>query len=87
MLLDLATTGTVARTLLLEYMQGSEAGADFLLYTLLAVGGEPSPTALAQRMGAPLTTVSAFGKSASPTEPCAPRGTPWPTSGANTSLR
>jgi DNA-binding MarR family transcriptional regulator len=57
-LLDLATTGTVARTLLLEYMQGSDAGDDFLLYTLLAVGGEPSPTALAQRMGAPLTTVS-----------------------------
>ena len=39
-------------------MQGSEAGEDFLLYTLLALGGEPSPTALAQRMGAPLTTVS-----------------------------
>jgi DNA-binding MarR family transcriptional regulator len=57
-LLDLATTGTVARTLILEYMQGSEAGDDFLLYTLLALGGEPSPTALAQRMGAPLTTVS-----------------------------
>ena len=57
-LLDLATTGTVARTLLQEYMEGSEAGDDFLLYTLLAVGGEPSPTSLAQRMGVPLTTVS-----------------------------
>ncbi|HEU6444234.1 MAG TPA: MarR family transcriptional regulator [Gaiellaceae bacterium] len=57
-LLDLATTGTVARTLLQEYMEGSEAGEDFLLYTLLAVGGEPSPTSLAQRMGVPLTTVS-----------------------------
>lgn len=57
-LLDLATTGTVARTLLLEYMAGAEVGDDYLLYTLLAVGGESSPTSLAQRMGAPLTTVS-----------------------------
>ena len=57
-LLDLATTGTVARTLLQEYMQDHPAGDDFLLYTLLAVGGEPSPTSLAQRMGVPLTTVS-----------------------------
>lgn len=50
-LLDLATTGTVARTLLQEYMEGSAAGDDYLLYTLLAVGGEQSPTSLAQRMG------------------------------------
>jgi DNA-binding MarR family transcriptional regulator len=57
-LLDLATTGTVARTLLQEYLGGSDAGDDYLLYTLLAVGGEPSPTSLAQRMGVPLTTVS-----------------------------
>jgi DNA-binding MarR family transcriptional regulator len=57
-LLDLATTGTVARTLLQEYLEGSDAGDDYLLYTLLAVGGEPSPTSLAQRMGVPLTTVS-----------------------------
>jgi DNA-binding MarR family transcriptional regulator len=57
-LLDLATTGTVARTLLQEYLDGSDAGDDYLLYTLLAVGGEPSPTSLAQRMGVPLTTVS-----------------------------
>jgi DNA-binding MarR family transcriptional regulator len=57
-LLDLATTGTVARTLLQEYMHDHPAGDDFLLYTLLAVGGEPSPTSLAQRMGVPLTTVS-----------------------------
>ena len=57
-LLDLATTGTVARTLLQEYMDGSPAGDDYLLYTLLAVGGEQSPTSLAQRMGVPLTTVS-----------------------------
>ena len=57
-LLDLATTGTVAGTLIREYMQGSDAGDDFLLYTLLAVGGEPSPTSIAQRMGVPLTTVS-----------------------------
>ena len=57
-LLDLATAGTVARTLIQEYMAGEPAGDDFLLYTLLAVFGEPSPTALAQRMGVPLTTVS-----------------------------
>lgn len=57
-LLDLATTGTVARTLMLESMKSSVAADDFLLYTLLALGGEPSPTSLAQRMGAPLTTVS-----------------------------
>jgi DNA-binding MarR family transcriptional regulator len=57
-LLDLATTSTVAGTLIREYMQGSDAGDDYLLYTLLAVGGESSPTSLAQRMGAPLTTVS-----------------------------
>ena len=57
-LLDLATTGTVARTLIQEYMAGEAAGDDFLIYTLLAVFGEPSPTALAQRMGVPLTTVS-----------------------------
>jgi DNA-binding MarR family transcriptional regulator len=57
-LLDLATTGTVARTLMLESMTSSVAADDFLVYTLLALGGEPSPTALAQRMGAPLTTVS-----------------------------
>jgi DNA-binding MarR family transcriptional regulator len=57
-LLDLATTGTVARTLIQEYMAGHDAGDDFLLYTLVAVFGEPSPTALAQRMGVPLTTVS-----------------------------
>jgi DNA-binding MarR family transcriptional regulator len=57
-LLDLATTGTVARTLMLESMKSSVAADDFLVYTLLALGGEPSPTALAQRMGAPLTTVS-----------------------------
>ena len=57
-LLDLATTSTVAGTVLREYMHGSDAGDDFLLYTLLAVGGESSPTSLAQRMGAPLTTVS-----------------------------
>jgi DNA-binding MarR family transcriptional regulator len=57
-LLDLATTGTVARTLLQEYMHDHPAGDDFLLYTLLAVFGEPSPTSLAQRMGVPLTTVS-----------------------------
>ncbi|HVD25416.1 MAG TPA: MarR family transcriptional regulator [Gaiellaceae bacterium] len=57
-LLDLATTGTVARTLLQEYLGGSEAGEDYLLFTLLALGGESSPTSLAQRMGVPLTTVS-----------------------------
>jgi DNA-binding MarR family transcriptional regulator len=57
-LLDLATTGTVARTLLQEYLAGSEAGEDYLLFTLLALGGESSPTSLAQRMGVPLTTVS-----------------------------
>ena len=57
-LLDLATAGTVARTLIQEYMEGEAAGDDFLVYTLLAVFGEPSPTALAQRMGVPLTTVS-----------------------------
>ncbi|HEX2292698.1 MAG TPA: MarR family transcriptional regulator [Gaiellaceae bacterium] len=57
-LLDLATASTAARTLIQEYMAGSDAGDDFLLYTLLAVGSESSPTSLAQRMGAPLTTVS-----------------------------
>lgn len=39
-------------------MDGSPAGDDYLLYTLLALGGESSPTSLAQRMGVPLTTVS-----------------------------
>jgi DNA-binding MarR family transcriptional regulator len=57
-LLDLATTGTVAGTLVQRYLEGSDAGDDYLMYTLLAVLGEPSPTSLAQRMGAPLTTVS-----------------------------
>ena len=71
-LLDLATTGTVARTLLQEYMEGSAAGDDYLLYTLLAVGGEQSPTSLAQRMGVPLTTVSDRLK---PTGGAKPRGT------------
>ena len=58
MLLDLATTSTVARTLIQEHMAGLPAGDDFLIYTLLAVYGEPSPTDLAQKIGAPLTTVS-----------------------------
>jgi DNA-binding MarR family transcriptional regulator len=57
-LLDLATTGTVAGTLIQRYLEGSDAGDDFLMYTMLAVLGEPSPTSIAQRMGAPLTTVS-----------------------------
>jgi DNA-binding MarR family transcriptional regulator len=57
-LLDLATTSTVARTLIQEHMAGLPAGDDFLIYTLLAVYGEPSPTELAQQIGAPLTTVS-----------------------------
>jgi DNA-binding MarR family transcriptional regulator len=57
-LLDLATTSTVARTLIQERMAGLPAGDDFLIYTLLAVYGEPSPTALAETIGAPLTTVS-----------------------------
>jgi DNA-binding MarR family transcriptional regulator len=57
-LLDLATTGTVSRTLIQEYMSGMAAGDDFLVYTLLAVFGEPSPTLLAHHMGMPLTTVS-----------------------------
>lgn len=57
-LLDLATTSTVARTLIQEHMTGLPAGDDFLIYTLLAVYGEPSPTALAETIGAPLTTVS-----------------------------
>jgi MarR family transcriptional regulator, lower aerobic nicotinate degradation pathway regulator len=57
-LLDLATTGTVAGTLIQEYMAGMPAGDDFLFYTLLAVFGEPSPTLLAHHTGMPLTTVS-----------------------------
>jgi DNA-binding MarR family transcriptional regulator len=57
-LLDLATTGTVARTLIQEYMAGMEAGDDFLVYTLLAVFDGGSPTLLAHHMGTPLTTVS-----------------------------
>lgn len=57
-LLDLATTSTVAGTLIKESMAGLPAGDDFLVYTLLAVYGEPSPTELAQKIGAPLTTVS-----------------------------
>lgn len=57
-LLDLATTGTVARALIQESMSGMPAGDDFLVYTLLAVFGEPSPTLLAHHMGTPLTTVS-----------------------------
>jgi DNA-binding MarR family transcriptional regulator len=57
-LLDLATTSTVAGTLIREYMAGLPAGDDFLIYTLLAVYGQPSPTALAETIGAPLTTVS-----------------------------
>jgi DNA-binding MarR family transcriptional regulator len=57
-LLDLATTSTVARTLIQECMAGLPAGDDFVIYTLLAVYGEPNPTELAQKIGAPLTTVS-----------------------------
>jgi DNA-binding MarR family transcriptional regulator len=57
-LLDLATTGTVAGTLIREYMSGMEAGDDFLIYTLLAVFDGGSPTLLAHHMGTPLTTVS-----------------------------
>jgi DNA-binding MarR family transcriptional regulator len=57
-LLDLATTGTVARTLIQEYMREMPAGDDFLVYTLLAVLGGGSPTLLAHHMGTPLTTVS-----------------------------
>jgi DNA-binding MarR family transcriptional regulator len=57
-LMDLATTSTVSRTLVQEYLGDAPPGDDYLLYTLLAVGGEPSPTSLAQRMGVPLTTVS-----------------------------
>lgn len=57
-LLDLATTGTVARTLIQEYMAGMPAGDDFLVYTLLAVFDGGSPTLLAHHMGTPLTTVS-----------------------------
>jgi DNA-binding MarR family transcriptional regulator len=57
-LLDLATTGTVARTLIQEYMSGMAAGDDFLVYTLLAVFDGGSPTLLAHHMGTPLTTVS-----------------------------
>jgi DNA-binding MarR family transcriptional regulator len=57
-LLDLATTSTVAGTLIREYMAGMEAGDDFLVYTLLAVFDGGSPTLLAHHMGTPLTTVS-----------------------------
>jgi DNA-binding MarR family transcriptional regulator len=57
-LLDLATTGTVAGSLIREYMAGMEAGDDFLVYTLLAVFDGGSPTLLAHHMGTPLTTVS-----------------------------
>jgi DNA-binding MarR family transcriptional regulator len=57
-LLDLATTSTVARSLIQEYMAGMPAGDDFLVYTLLAVFDGGSPTLLAHHMGTPLTTVS-----------------------------
>ena len=57
-LLDLATTGTVARTLIQECMSDMAAGDDFLIYTLLAVFDGGSPTLLAHHMGTPLTTVS-----------------------------
>ena len=57
-LLDLATTHTVAGQLIREYMAGMPAGDDFLVYTLLAVFDGGSPTLLAHHMGTPLTTVS-----------------------------
>lgn len=57
-LMDLATTDTASGTLVREYLRGLAAGDDFLMYSLLAVYGQTNPTELAQRISAPLTTVS-----------------------------